>query len=151
MLSHFSKFKGFAFRVTGISSQERYFESSSSVAIESEGHGAYALEIIEDQTAEDVRDWCKVINRYGRRTVLLGDGADDFREILIKELTVPYRFAPIHQNRQRAGALAVAAMQYYEQGKMQDVALVRPVYLRKSQAEREREQRLNEESKTHGE
>ena len=113
--------------------------------------GAYVLEMIEDQTAEDVRDWCKVINRYGRRTVLLGDGADDFREILIKELTVPYRFAPIHQNRQRAGALAVAAMQYYEQGKMQDAALVRPVYLRKSQAEREREQRLNEESKTHGE
>ena len=26
--------------------------------------GAYALEILDDQTAEDVRDWCKVINQY---------------------------------------------------------------------------------------
>ena len=106
--------------------------------------GEYTLEVLEDQTAEDVREWCHVINSYARPTVLLGDGADDFRSILEEELQVPYRFAPLHQNRQRAGALAMIAMQYYKQGKIQDAAQVRPVYLRKSQAEREREARLAE-------
>ena len=51
---------------------------------------------------------------------------------------VPYTFAPAHLNRQRAGAVAVLAMEYYRAGKMQTAAEHRPEYLRMSQAERER-------------
>ena len=45
-------------------------------------------------------------------------------------------------NRQRAGALGTLAFQYYEAGKTETAAEHQPDYLRVSQAERERKERL---------
>ena len=101
--------------------------------------GRYRAQAVLEQEAADVREWCERINALGESIVLLGDGADDYREILIKCLKVPFCFAPIHLNRQRAGALACCALTYLAEGKTETAAQHHPVYLRKSQAERERE------------
>ena len=53
-------------------------------------------------------------------------------------ISVPYRFAPPHLNRQHASSVATLGKQYYEAGECQTAAEHRPEYLRLSQAERER-------------
>ena len=62
-------------------------------------------------------------------------------EAKIAELCrVPYTFAPAGMNRQRAAAVAALAVKYAGEGKVVSAAEHAPEYLRKSQAEREREE-----------
>ncbi|MCD7762522.1 MAG: tRNA (adenosine(37)-N6)-threonylcarbamoyltransferase complex dimerization subunit type 1 TsaB [Lachnospiraceae bacterium] len=85
-----------------------------------------------------VADVAGALNDLGNDVVFLGDGVPVYRELLDSLMKVPYRFAPAHLNRQRASAVAVLAMKYYREGKIQTAAEHRPEYLRLSQAERER-------------
>jgi len=52
---------------------------------------------------------------------------------------VPYSFAPANMNRQRAASVATLACMYAAEGKAVSAADHEPEYLRKSQAERERD------------
>ena len=52
-------------------------------------------------------------------------------------------FAPAHANRQRAAAVGTLAQVYFAQGIYESADEFVPEYLRKSQAEREREERLH--------
>ena len=59
---------------------------------------------------------------------------------IIEELcNVEHSYAPAHLSRQRAGAVAIRAMKLYEEGKAEPASDHAPIYLRKSQAERELE------------
>jgi tRNA threonylcarbamoyladenosine biosynthesis protein TsaB len=66
-----------------------------------------------------------------------------YRGLLETLMQVPYRFAPAHMNRQRASAVAVLAMEYMREGRMESAADHSPMYLRLSQAERERAAKEN--------
>ena len=61
-----------------------------------------------------------------------------FQHYIEEHLLGPCTFAPPHLSRQRAGAVAALAVEYYKEGKMMDSASFKPEYLRLSQAERER-------------
>ena len=52
---------------------------------------------------------------------------------------MPYRFAPPHVSRERAAAVAALGAVYLAQGRTETAEAFRPDYLKKSQAERERE------------
>ena len=82
------------------------------------------------------------LNELGREVCFLGDGVPVFKEYIRDNAAVKYSFAPNHLSHQRAGSVGALAMQYYKEGKYCTAAEMRPVYLRKSQAEREREQSL---------
>lgn len=97
--------------------------------------------ILKPQSAMAVTDIIREINGLGKETVFLGDGVPVYRDILKKETKVPFTFAPAHVNKQRAGALAVLAMEYMKAGKTQTAVEHQPDYLRLSQAERERAER----------
>ena len=100
------------------------------------------FQVIEPQCATGVEEIIKKINERGQQVVYLGDGATAY-EALIKEQTkVPYVFAPANCNRQSAAALAVLAKSYYERGEYVTAAEHRPDYLRLSQAERERMEKM---------
>ena len=100
------------------------------------------FQVIEPQCATGVEEIIKKINERGQQVVYLGDGATVY-ETLIKEQTkVPYVFAPANCNRQSAAALAVLAKSYYERGEYVTAAEHRPDYLRLSQAERERMEKM---------
>lgn len=101
----------------------------------------YELRTILPQTALSIEEIIENLNSYGREVLLLGDGSTAYREILTEKLTVPYRFAPIHLSRQRAGALGALAILYYKSDRMETATEHEPVYLRLSQAERERAER----------
>ena len=81
------------------------------------------------------------LNAMGERVVFLGDGVPVHEKLIAEKMTVPYAFAPAHANRQRAAAIATLGAQYFAEGKIQDAAEHGPDYLRKSQAEREREEK----------
>lgn len=104
--------------------------------------------ILSEQKATGVEELIEEINLRGQETIFLGDGVPVYQQLLEDKLTVPYTFAPAHVNRQRAAAVGALAVQYYREGKLQTAAEHAPVYLRLSQAERERKER--EERKQQG-
>ena len=75
----------------------------------------------------------------GRPVVFLGDGVPVYEEQIKENMKVPFDFAPAHLNRQRGASVAALGCSYYQQGKIETAAEHEPDYLRKSQAERERE------------
>jgi tRNA threonylcarbamoyladenosine biosynthesis protein TsaB len=94
--------------------------------------------ILQEQTPMAVADLAEQLNQRGEKVVFLGDGVPVYRELLAELLKVPYQVAPAHLNRQRASAVAVLAMQYVREGRIETAADHVPDYLRLSQAERER-------------
>ncbi len=98
-----------------------------------------ALEEIDEQQAITLDEAIDKLNGYDK-VVLLGDGADAYKEELKERITAECRFVPAHLNRQRAGMVATLGMRYYNEGKAIDSDRHAPTYLRKSQAERMREQ-----------
>ncbi len=100
------------------------------------------LECLEEQCAVPIEEIRDRINALGEKTIFLGDGIPVHIEYLKNELTVPYVVAPVHMNRQSGAAVAALGEVYFRKGRWEDAGRHRPIYLRKSQAEREREERM---------
>lgn len=73
--------------------------------------------------------------------IFLGDGVPVIEEET-ERLTVPYTYAPAHVGRQRAASVGALALVLYAEGKYVKAEEHAPIYLRKSQAEQERERRM---------
>lgn len=101
------------------------------------------LNVISPQKAVSIDELVEEINQIGRETIFLGDGVPIHRERIENKMKNDYEFAPIHMNRQRAGAIAALGLQYYRLGQVESADQHQPVYLRMSQAERERAEKLN--------
>lgn len=99
---------------------------------------------VRDQAAVSVEDLADELNAMNPADgiIFLGDGVQAYRETLDRLVTVPHLYAPPHKARQRASSVGALARLYYEEGRVTDADAHAPVYLRKSQAEREREQQL---------
>ena len=98
------------------------------------------LHILEDQMAVPIEELGEKLKKYlkeGRRVTFLGDGVPV--QILPGEAVT---FAPANMNRQRAASVGTLGMQYYKEGKIETAMEHEPDYLRVSQAERERKERL---------
>ena len=102
------------------------------------------FEIVMEQSALVVADLAERLNALGERVIFLGDGVPVYEKQLAETLTVPYCFAPAHVNRQRAASVAALGAVYFAEGKTETAAEHKPDYLRKSQAEREREEKERE-------
>ena len=102
-----------------------------------------ALTVIRERFAEDIVTVVKMLEEYGKPVTFLGDGVPVYAETIKKNITVPYRFAPLHMNRQRAGAVALLAVRYYNEGKTVSAAEHKPDYLRPSQAEQNDQNKKN--------
>ena len=97
------------------------------------------LETVKSQCAMDMRDLAETLNAMGEPVVFLGDGVPVFKGQIEETVKVPFRFAPAQSSRQRAASVAALGEIYFRQGKTVSAAEFRPDYLRKSQAERERD------------
>ena len=102
------------------------------------------FEIVMEQSALAVADLAERLNALGERVIFLGVGVPVYEKQLAETLTVPYCFAPAHVNRQRAASVAALGAVYFAEGKTETAAEHKPDYLRKSQAEREREEKERE-------
>lgn len=106
----------------------------------SEKEQGWEMETLREQCAVDIRDVIETCNELGHEVIFLGDGVPVYRKLIEESMTVPYSFAPAHMNRQRAASVAALALVYARAGKIVTAAAHEPEYLRKSQAEREREE-----------
>lgn len=78
-------------------------------------------------------------------TVFLGDGVPAYRDYIIEKLGDKAYFAPASCNMQKASSIAALAFKYKDRA--ESYYGLEPVYLRKSQAEREREEKLAKEGR----
>ena len=99
------------------------------------------FEVLMEQDALQMTELIEKLNAMGERVIFLGDGVPVYREMIKEQLKVPYDFAPAHVNRQRAAAVAALGAVYFAEGKTETAEEHKPDYLRKSQAEREREEK----------
>ncbi len=79
------------------------------------------------------------IDSLGHRFLFVGDGVEPSRQQLVASLGDRARFAPAHLNMLKAGAAAAIALRDAAQAVPPDQ--LAPLYLRKPQAERERQAR----------
>ncbi len=99
--------------------------------------------VVSEQKAVPVEEIVEEINRLGREVIYLGDAVPVYQEMLKEKTKVSYSLAPVHVNRQRAGAVGALGLKLYQQNKLETAAEHEPIYLRLSQAERERAERLS--------
>ncbi len=76
----------------------------------------------------------------------LGDGVSVYRDTIDETLSLAHDYAPANSNKQRAGSVGALAQVLYGEGQAIPSDEHVPEYLRKSQAEREREKKLHENS-----
>lgn len=99
------------------------------------------FEVVMEQDAMDMGELIEKLNGMGERVIFLGDGVPVHEKKIRELMTVPFDLAPAHMNRQRAASVAALGAVYFAEGKSETAAEHGPDYLRKSQAEREREER----------
>ena len=107
------------------------------------------LIILEDQMAVSIEELGGKLKEHmkktGKKVVFLGDGVPVFKEKLAETIMAGESifFAPANVNRQRAASVGTLGIRYYREGKIESAADYQPDYLRVSQAERERKERLS--------
>lgn len=106
------------------------------------GFGGKEFQVIKEAVAVDLEELLEELNETGREVIFLGDGTAVYKELILGKLKIPYSFAPVHLNRQRAGAIGARGIELYQKNIYEDAAAHEPVYLRVSQAERERAAKL---------
>lgn len=99
------------------------------------------MEVVMESDALDMGRLIELLNEKGQAVVFLGDGVEVHKNLIEEALKVPFSFAPAHCNKQRASSVASLGIVYASQGKNVTASEFQPDYLRKSQAEREREER----------
>ena len=100
----------------------------------------WQMEAVQEQCAVDVREIIQACNELGEPVIFLGDGVPVYTQQIEQFCQVPYTFAPAGMSRQRAASVAALGVTYAKQGRLVSAAEHAPEYLRKSQAEREREE-----------
>lgn len=102
-------------------------------------HMRHGIQVVRPQCAMELSELMRCLEEIGEPVIFLGDGVAVNRSRIQEELKVACEFAPASHNRQRAASVAALGMEYLRQGMTVDAAEFAPNYLRKSQAERERE------------
>ena len=108
------------------------------------------FEIVHGQDVMDMGNLIHILNELGEPVIFLGDGVPVYEKQMEENISVPFRFAPAHTNRQRGAAVAALGAVYFRDGRVESADEHGPDYLRKSQAEREREAREQAAAKKEG-
>ena len=97
-------------------------------------------ELVGEEEAIGVSELIEHINSTGGRHLFLGDAVPVYKELLSEQLTVPYCFAGPQNLLQRASSIALIGAEKLEKGESVSGQDFRLSYIRKPQAEREREE-----------
>lgn len=100
--------------------------------------GSVIPKALEEESAGPLSNVIDRLNAYGRPVIFLGDGVPVNMELIAERTTVKYTFAPNHLSRQRAASVAALGLEMFKAGKFVNASAHVPVYLRVSQAEREK-------------
>ncbi len=107
---------------------------------------SYEIKNIVKECAISISQLISIINESGKPCVFVGDGIEPSKDLIKEKLKVPYHFAPAGFNRQKASSVAVLGALSFEKGNYVSADKCSPEYLRVSQAERERAERMAAEN-----
>lgn len=96
---------------------------------------------LTEHLATDMDEYLDLLIQREEKIIFLGDGVDVFKEKIVEKLGTKAVFAPMFLNLQHASTLAEIACHKYRKGEVTEASEFVPMYLRKSQAEREKEER----------
>lgn len=102
------------------------------------------IETIEDTMLISYEELVGEVKKHldsNKKIIFLGDGVDVAGELLKRELGDCCIIASQHQKTQRAGSVARLALDMANNNQFTDADVLKPDYLRPSQAEREREEK----------
>lgn len=99
-----------------------------------------SLEKLMDYSALDMDELIEMIKSKGEKVIFIGDGLDKYKDYLIQNCPNCY-FPPNHLNLVRASSLGEIGSKLLKDGQFDDPNST-PFYLKKPQAEREYEQRM---------
>ncbi|OOM11936.1 tRNA (adenosine(37)-N6)-threonylcarbamoyltransferase complex dimerization subunit type 1 TsaB [Clostridium saccharobutylicum] len=99
-----------------------------------------SLEKLMDYSALDMDELVEMIKSKGEKVIFIGDGLDKYKDYLIENCPNCY-FPPNHLNLVRASSLGEIGSKLLKDGQFDDPNST-PFYLKKPQAEREYEQRM---------
>lgn len=102
-----------------------------------------ASECVIDADSYMIEDLCDKLNALGQKVYFTGDGVPVYKDVIEKNLKVEYQFPTASNCYQNAAYIAVLGEYYANKGEAVNARDLTPVYLRKPQAEREREEMLN--------
>lgn len=101
---------------------------------------SFEMKTVLDQTACDLLELIAKVNELNQEVIFLGDGVDAYASVLEEICKVPFTYAAPGSFYQRAASVASYGEQLALAGKLIPADLHQPEYLRKSQAEREKEE-----------
>ena len=99
------------------------------------------IEVVMDQTPMAIEELVQIINERGEEVTFLGDGVPVYKDIIWEKIQVPCKFAPASLDRQRGASVATLGEILYNEGVRVNADDFAPEYLRKSQAERVKEEK----------
>lgn len=99
------------------------------------------LKQIYDYNAVHIEELMEELNNRKENVVFCGDGINIHREFINENLKAKAYFAPLALNMPRAASIAELALIKFQSGIEDDIYNYAPIYLRKSQAEREYEKK----------
>jgi tRNA threonylcarbamoyladenosine biosynthesis protein TsaB len=99
------------------------------------------LKPLSDYMAISVDELITEISKHNKKVYFVGDGIYKHRDKLSTLLPSAF-FAPAHLNLTRASALGELGLKLLASGVTEDIDTLTPIYLRKSQAEREYDKKM---------
>ena len=95
--------------------------------------------MIENYITDTIDDLINNLKNKNEKVIFVGDGSISFKEKLTESLKENAYFAPLHLNNQLSTSIAKAALEKAILGETENSDTLMPMYLKKSQAEREAE------------
>lgn len=106
----------------------------------------YKPELIEDYISDNIEILIDKLKNYDDDIIFVGDGVDAYKDLLLSKLqsdSSNILFASSHLNHQYALSTARAALDMASKDEYSDAHSLSPLYLKKSQAERELDAKNN--------
>lgn len=100
------------------------------------------LKQLLDHSAISLKELLEKIKNINEDICFIGDCTDKFKDVILSEIPNA-RFAPASLNVTKASCLGEIGMSLLKAGIHEDIYNFAPIYLRKSQAEREYERRIS--------
>ncbi|MBC2579710.1 tRNA (adenosine(37)-N6)-threonylcarbamoyltransferase complex dimerization subunit type 1 TsaB [Clostridium sp. DJ247] len=99
------------------------------------------LKLISDYMIISIDDLISMLNKHNEPVYFIGDAIPNFKEHLMLNMR-DITFSPVHLNVVKAASLGELGLNLLNQGISDDLYSFSPFYIRKSQAEREYDEKL---------
>ena len=101
-----------------------------------------SLEIVIEPKAFSIEELVNKLNEINKEVIFVGDGISVQKDYIRNNLRVDFSFAPTYAREQKASSVVGVALEKIKFNKTVLSKDFKPIYLRKSQAERELEMKM---------